>query len=88
MLKTQSLTSKSKSLATQRVLSYIPRYIISVVVALLVLIPLVTAVLGGFKTNGELQNAPFSLPQVFHWENYTNILAGKTSGDKFSTVLL
>jgi raffinose/stachyose/melibiose transport system permease protein len=76
--KSQPMATKSKSLATQRVLGYIPRYIVSVVVALLVLIPLVTAVLGGFKTNGDLQNAPFSLPQVFHWENYTNILTGKT----------
>lgn len=78
MLKWQTLQTKSKSLATQRVLGYIPRYIISVVIALLVLIPLVTAALGGFKTNGELQNAPFSLPKSFSGENYSAILTGKT----------
>ncbi len=69
MLKSQSLATRSP--ATKRVLGYIPRYIISVVVALLVLIPLVTAVLGGFKTSGELQNAPFSLPKSFEGPNYT-----------------
>jgi raffinose/stachyose/melibiose transport system permease protein len=70
------LSTKSPSLATQKWLGYLPRYVIGVVVAALVLIPLVTTVLGGFKTNGELQNAPFSLPQVFRWENYNSILTG------------
>lgn len=75
MIKSQPITSRS--LAAQRTLAYVPRYIVSVVVALLVLIPLVTAVLGGFKTNGELQNHPFDLPQAWHVENYTSILTGK-----------
>jgi raffinose/stachyose/melibiose transport system permease protein len=71
-------SSQSPSLAAQKWLGYLPRYIIGVIVALLVLIPLVTTVLGGFKTNGELQNAPFSLPQVFRWENYNSVLTGTT----------
>jgi raffinose/stachyose/melibiose transport system permease protein len=74
MLKSNSL-SQSRSLETRRVLGWIPRYIVSIVVALLVLIPLVTTVLGGFKTNGELQSAPFDLPKTFLWENYTKILS-------------
>jgi raffinose/stachyose/melibiose transport system permease protein len=39
-----------------------------------VLIPIFTVVIGGFKTNGELNNAPFALPHVWHWENYTKAL--------------
>lgn len=76
MLKSQSFATKPT--ISQKTLGYIPRYIISVVVALLVLIPLVTTVLGGFKTNGELQNSPFSLPQVFRVENYTSVLTGSS----------
>jgi raffinose/stachyose/melibiose transport system permease protein len=67
---------KAGSFETRRLLGYLPRYIVSIIVALLVLIPLVTTVMGGFKTNGELQNAPFSLPQVLRWENYNSILTG------------
>jgi raffinose/stachyose/melibiose transport system permease protein len=52
-----------------------PRYLICVVVAFFVLVPIVTAIIGGFKTNGELTSTPFSLPVIWHWENYANILA-------------
>lgn len=76
MIKTQTITTRS--LAAQRAWGYVPRYIISVIVALLVLIPLVTAALGGFKTSGELQNHPFELPNVWRVENYTSILTGKS----------
>jgi raffinose/stachyose/melibiose transport system permease protein len=51
------------------------RYLVCGVVAFFVLIPLVTVVIGGFKTNGELNNAPFALPQVWHWQNYGAILS-------------
>ncbi len=56
----------------------LPRYLICVVVAFFVLIPIVTAIIGGFKTNSELNNAPFSLPAIWHWENYSNILVQGT----------
>jgi raffinose/stachyose/melibiose transport system permease protein len=52
----------------------IPRYFICVVVALFVLVPIITAIIGGFKTTGELTSSPFSLPTTWHWENYSNIL--------------
>lgn len=51
------------------------RYLVCVVAAFFVLIPLVTVVVGGFKTNGELNSAPFALPRVWHWENYLHVLA-------------
>jgi raffinose/stachyose/melibiose transport system permease protein len=51
------------------------RYLICVVAAFFVLIPLLTVVIGGFKTNGELNSTPFALPRVWHWENYLHVLA-------------
>ncbi len=51
------------------------RYLVCGVVAFFVVIPLVTVVIGGFKTNGELNNTPFALPRIWHWENYFNILS-------------
>ena len=51
------------------------RYLVCGVVAFFVLIPLVTVIIGGFKTNGELNNTPFALPNTWHWENYLNILS-------------
>jgi raffinose/stachyose/melibiose transport system permease protein len=56
----------------------VPRYLICVVVALFVLVPIVTAIIGGFKTTAELTNMPFSLPTIWHWENYGNILVQGT----------
>ncbi|UIJ72575.1 carbohydrate ABC transporter permease [Aurantimonas sp. HBX-1] len=43
-------------------------------VAAIVLIPLVTTALGGFKTLGELRVNPFGLPSEWQWSNYTDIL--------------
>lgn len=40
----------------------------------LVLFPIAAAVLGGFKTSGELRVAPFSLPDVWRFEFYGQIL--------------
>jgi raffinose/stachyose/melibiose transport system permease protein len=51
------------------------RYLVCGVVAFFVLIPLITVIIGGFKTNGELNNTPFALPHIWHWENYFNILS-------------
>jgi raffinose/stachyose/melibiose transport system permease protein len=56
----------------------IPRYLICGVVAFFVLIPIVVAIIGGFKTTGELASSPFSLPEVWHWENYSSILIQST----------
>ena len=51
------------------------RYLICGVAAFFVLIPIVTVVIGGFKTNGELLANPFALPAIWHWEQYGGILA-------------
>ena len=50
------------------------RYLICTIVALFVLIPIATTVIGGFKTNADLTTAPFSLPTTWNWSNYGNLL--------------
>src|SRR5215471_2090331 len=47
------------------------------VVAVFVAVPLLATLLGGFKSLGELRTNPFSLPQVWEWQNYWDILASK-----------
>ena len=46
-------------------------------VACLVLVPLVTTALGGFKSLGDLRVNPFGLPEHWVWSNYTDILFGE-----------
>lgn len=43
-------------------------------VAAVVLLPLLTTALGGFKTLGDLRVHPFGLPTEWQWANYTDIL--------------
>ena len=45
-------------------------------VAAIVLVPLVTTALGGFKGLGELRVNPFGLPSEWVWSNYLDILFG------------
>lgn len=66
--------STVKQRAQQHAIQLGLRYLFCGVVAFFVLIPLLVVIIGGFKTNGELNNAPFALPRVWHWENYGNII--------------
>jgi raffinose/stachyose/melibiose transport system permease protein len=59
----------------QQISSLSARYLVCIVVAILMLIPILTAFLGAFKTTSELSNAPFSLPTVWHWKNFASILS-------------
>lgn len=52
-------------------------YILCGAVALVVLIPLYIAVLGGFKTMGQLMTEPLAFPNPFLPEQYGNMLSGK-----------
>src|SRR5262245_11540262 len=54
----------------------LPRYLVLLLVAGLVLVPIVATVLGGFKDLGELRTNPFGLPRTWHVENYWGILSG------------
>src|SRR5206468_2678577 len=47
-----------------------------VVLAVIVLVPIFATALGGFKELGDLQSRPFSLPRVWVWKNYWDILTG------------
>lgn len=50
------------------------RYALLGSVALLVLVPLVATVLGGFKELGELRANPFGLPEQWRWQHHAGIL--------------
>lgn len=51
------------------------QYFFLLLLCAIVLGPVLTAVLGGLKSNGELLAHPFGLPTIPRWENYTSILA-------------
>jgi raffinose/stachyose/melibiose transport system permease protein len=52
-------------------------YVSLSLVAAIVLVPLVTTALGGFKTLGDLRLNPFGLPSEWVWSNYIDILFGE-----------
>ena len=47
-----------------------------IVLAGVVLVPILATALNGFKELGDLQSHPFSLPRVWVWRNYWDILTG------------
>ncbi len=60
----------------------IARYAILTLVALAILIPIIYAILGGFKSNGQLVGDPGSiLPTEWVWSNYTDVLWGANAAD-------
>ncbi|KAB8141682.1 carbohydrate ABC transporter permease [Chloroflexia bacterium SDU3-3] len=50
------------------------KYVLAVLLSLIIIVPLITAVLGGFKTNADLQNNPFALPKTVILTNYSEVL--------------
>lgn len=56
-------------------------YVILVAVAAAILVPIVYAILGGFKTNGQLAANPVAmLPSPWVFTNYTDVLVGANAG--------
>ena len=53
-------------------------YVIAWVVAILVLLPLVYAVLGGFRTTAQIAADPIGLPSPWVLSNYTDLLKSST----------
>ena len=51
-------------------------YVAAVVVALVALAPVLYAVLGGFRSNGQLAASPAGLPDPWIFTNYLNVLSG------------
>jgi raffinose/stachyose/melibiose transport system permease protein len=62
----------------KRVLLRAPLYVIGWLVALGVLIPVVYAILGGFRDTGQLAASPVALPDPWVFTNYTEILGSGT----------
>jgi raffinose/stachyose/melibiose transport system permease protein len=52
-------------------------YLSLLIVASLVLIPLISTALGGFKTMGDLRGNPFGLPSDWQWQNYGDIIVSQ-----------
>jgi raffinose/stachyose/melibiose transport system permease protein len=53
-------------------------YAVAIGVVLVVLVPVVYAVLGGFRTTGQLAERPVALPSPWVFDNYREILASDT----------
>jgi raffinose/stachyose/melibiose transport system permease protein len=72
------LLSSQQRKRLREVTPLLPRYVLCIVVALFILIPIAAAFLGSVKTNGELMSTPFAIPKIWHWENYSIILSDPT----------
>ena len=59
----------------RRYLRYCGMWLVGGLVAAVIMVPLLYAVLDGFKTNGELVGSPALLPNEWVTSNYTEILA-------------
>ena len=65
------LSGRKVSVSTQAYL-----YTCLIIVAAVVIVPLMTTALGGFKTLGDLRSNAFGLPREWMWSNYWDILTG------------
>jgi raffinose/stachyose/melibiose transport system permease protein len=53
-------------------------HIVSIVIALVIVVPVAFGILGGFKDNGQLATNPIGLPEPWNTANYTKILGSGT----------
>jgi raffinose/stachyose/melibiose transport system permease protein len=84
---TISVASQRARLPRLRVTGIIS-YAILVAVAFLILVPIGFAILGGFKSNGQLVGDPGALiPSPWVTANYTDVVAGANSGVFWQEVL-
>ena len=51
-------------------------FAVLILLAGVVLVPILATALNGFKELGDLESRPFSLPRVWVWKNYWDILTG------------
>jgi raffinose/stachyose/melibiose transport system permease protein len=73
--------SPGRSRPLRRAFERVARYVILAVVAVTILIPIAYAVLGGFKTNGQIAANPGTiLPDPWVLTNYTDVLFGENAG--------
>ena len=70
------MTEEQPSFAATIPVNPVFRLAVLFVVAALVLVPLISTLLGGFKTLGDLRVNPFGLPAQWQWQNYWDMLSG------------
>jgi raffinose/stachyose/melibiose transport system permease protein len=61
-----------------RLLRHVPSWILGGAVSLAIVVPLLYAVFGGFKTNGDLVGSPSLLPREWVFTNYLELLGAPT----------
>ena len=54
------------------------KYVIAIGVALIVVVPVLYAVLGGFRTTGQISARPVDLPRPWVFENYAEIITSSS----------
>jgi raffinose/stachyose/melibiose transport system permease protein len=69
-----TMTRRTRKRPMQFSFTRLFQYAVLIALALIILGPIFTAVMGGLKTTGELFAEPFGLPAIPRWENYIGIL--------------
>src|SRR5215218_4228541 len=78
MTTTLNISQTPRQIPYGRITFQAIRYLISIAIALIVIVPLATAALGGFKTTGELLQQPFGWPANFYTTNYGRVIASQS----------
>ncbi|WP_374730629.1 carbohydrate ABC transporter permease [Aliirhizobium terrae] len=60
-----------------RTATQIYMYVALIIVAAVVVVPLISAALGGFKSLSDLRGNPFGLPTEWQWSNYGDIIVSQ-----------
>jgi raffinose/stachyose/melibiose transport system permease protein len=66
-----------KSMTTETRVVSVFRYLLCGLVVLVIAVPLYIAVMGGFKSLGQLRSAPIDIPNPFFVNQYLDMLTGK-----------
>ena len=67
----------------------VPLYAFAWLVALAILVPLIYAVIGGFRDTGQISESPIGLPDPWVFSNYTDVLKSDTFWRQvFNSVLI
>src|SRR5512141_1247933 len=90
------MATETKALMSERTTSdhltaaagWIARWIILVVLAGLIVVPIAYAALGGFKDNFQLSVNPIALPNPWISSNYTDVLASGSFWQQLGNSLL
>jgi raffinose/stachyose/melibiose transport system permease protein len=73
-----AVTHQTPGRAIRRPLTRGTMYAIGIAVMLLILIPVIYAVLGGFRTTGQISQDPVGLPHPWVFDNYREVLTSDT----------